>query len=56
VEGIIKGGLASEAIFKKNCEYIARVHSFGKFETTIQDILLTNKYDDGFTINPNYKI
>jgi glycosyltransferase involved in cell wall biosynthesis len=56
VEDIINGKMDRAKIFQRNREYIGTVHSFEKFEATINDIVLTNKYDNGFTIDPKYKV
>ncbi len=56
VENILKGKLDREKIFRENREYIRTVHSFEKFEETVRDIVTTTKYDNGFTIDPQYKV
>jgi glycosyltransferase involved in cell wall biosynthesis len=56
VETIIKGRFDREKVFNENREYVRRVHSFEKFEETIRDIVLTNKYTHNFTIDPKYKV
>lgn len=56
VESLIKGRFDRDKIFKENREYIRTVHSFEKFEKTIRDIVLTNKYDRGFTIDQKYTV
>ena len=56
VEHIMKGRIDRQKIFNENREYIRRIHSFEKFERTVQDILWTKKYDHGFTIDEQYKV
>ncbi len=51
VETIINGRFDRNKIFEENRNYIRTVHSFEKFHETIKEIVLTNTYDRGFTID-----